>query len=67
MSEVSDALVVVVSEETGDVSIAQGGRLNRGIAPGELIEQFEAIQNKKPLSRRLFIKGKGRQDDEKNS
>ena len=26
-SEVSDAIAVVVSEETGDISVAQGGRL----------------------------------------
>ena len=30
MSEVSDALIVVVSEETGQVSVAQGGQLTRG-------------------------------------
>ena len=31
MSEVSDALIVVVSEETGQVSIAHGGQLTRGV------------------------------------
>lgn len=67
MSEVSDALVVVVSEETGDVSIAQGGRLSRGINEKELMKRFTAIQNKKQSSRRLFVKRKGRPNDEQDS
>ncbi len=33
ITEVSDAVAVIVSEETGTVSIAEGGRLNRGLDP----------------------------------
>ena len=36
MSEVSDAIVLVVSEETGGISIAQGGGIKRDIAPENL-------------------------------
>ena len=33
MSEQSDALVVIVSEETGTISIAEDGVLSRGLSP----------------------------------
>lgn len=36
MSENSDALVVIVSEETGTISVAQGGMLKRHLAAGTL-------------------------------
>lgn len=36
VSEISDAIVVVVSEETGIISIANGGRLNRRLTPDAL-------------------------------
>ncbi|MFN2162766.1 MAG: CdaR family protein, partial [Candidatus Promineifilaceae bacterium] len=45
LSEVSDALTVVVSEETGAVSIAEGGRLRQDLDRGELhqaLRQFYA-------------------------
>lgn len=38
MSEQSDALVVVVSEETGAISVAEKGRLKRDISDGDLRE-----------------------------
>ena len=36
MSEVCDALVVIVSEETGAISVAEGGMLKRHLAPKTL-------------------------------
>ena len=36
MSEVSDAVVVIVSEETGTISVAEGGQLKRHLAPQTL-------------------------------
>ena len=36
MSEVSDAVVVIVSEETGVISVAVGGMLKRHLAPQTL-------------------------------
>ena len=36
ISEVSDALAVIVSEETGSISVASGGMLKRHLAPQTL-------------------------------
>lgn len=47
MSEVSDALVITVSEETGAVSVAQGGVLYRNLKREELREKLMNIQDKK--------------------
>lgn len=38
MSEVSDAIIIVVSEETGMISIAENGRLERGFDREKLIK-----------------------------
>ena len=43
MSEASDALIIVVSEETGAVSVAQNGKLQRSMTSGELLEQLNAF------------------------
>lgn len=44
MSEVSDALVIAVSEETGQVSVAMDGELVRGITPEYLTKRLGRIQ-----------------------
>lgn len=38
LSEETDALIVVLSEETGDISVAVGGKLQRGLDPDALRE-----------------------------
>ncbi len=38
MSELSDAIIVVVSEETGAISVAERGKLKRDISDGDLRE-----------------------------
>ena len=36
LTEESDALVVIVSEETATISVAEGGRLTRGLTPAQV-------------------------------
>ena len=61
MSEVSDALIVVVSEETGNITVAQNGKLDIGITVSTLsailyrefvTEEKESTAEKKKLFRR---------------
>lgn len=49
LSEISDAIVVVVSEETGAISIAQGGSIRRNIEPQMLQQVLQRYLN---ISRR---------------
>lgn len=64
ISEVTDALTIIVSEETGNVSITYEGELYRNLDANGLREKLYMIQNKEPeeKKRRLW---KGRAKDEK--
>ena len=58
MSEVSDAVVVVVSEETGAISVAVGGMLKRHLAPQTLerLLRNELIHEEKNEEQNLMLK-----------
>ena len=73
MSENSDAVVVIVSEETGSISVAIGGMLKRHLKPetlskllrNELMPQEDEVEEKprRTLAERLTFKRKGEGDD----
>ena len=50
ISEVTDSVTIIVSEETGQVSVAQDGRLIRNVTAAELREIL-----KKPRTKKLWI------------
>ena len=58
ISEVSDSMTIVVSEETGLVSVASGGRLSRGINAEELRKELSQIQyrNSDPKKKKFTIR-----------
>ena len=61
ISEVSDSLTIIVSEETGHVSIARKGKLSSNITSAELKAALAEIQDKKVLENnklRQLLKGK---------
>lgn len=50
MSEISDAIIVVVSEETGHISVAQGGQLSKDIDPvrlQQLLQRYLTVNHRK--------------------
>lgn len=63
ISEVTDSLTVIVSEETGSVSVAYKGELKRNITADVLKEQLVLIQNKS-VTPKKFIFWKGWSKDE---
>ncbi len=73
MSENSDAVVVIVSEETGSISVAIGGMLKRHLKPetlskllrNELMPQEDEAEEKprRTLAERLTFKRKGEGDN----
>lgn len=67
ISEVTDSLTIIVSEETGNVSIAQKGVLTRDVTPEELKEQLVILQDKNVSTKRFkFWKGKGKNEENIN-
>lgn len=66
ISEVSDSMTIIVSEETGDVSVAVGGELFRGLDADNLRKKLSYIQNKS-LDVKRFRLWKGKRNEGKAS
>ena len=66
ISEVTDSVTIIVSEETGQISVAQGGRLIRNISSTQLREVLEKAQNKKVVDNNRFrqlLKGRVKHEE----
>ena len=60
MSEISDAIILIVSEETGSISIAQGGELRRNIEPARLqqtLQRYFVREEPKKSRRPRWLRG----------
>ena len=64
VSEVSDSFTIIVSEETGRISYAMGGRLTTGVSISELREKLYEIQKKHRKRDRINKIWKRREQDE---
>lgn len=70
ISEVSDSLTIIVSEETGQVSVAENGKLSRGLTSAELRSALIRAQNKKVVNNsklRHLLKGRMKHEEEKTN
>ncbi len=70
MSEVSDAVVVIVSEETGTISVAVGGMLKRHLAPQTLerllIQELCPAETPNPENLALLLRQKLQKKDKED-
>ncbi len=66
MSEVSDALVICVSEETGRVSFALRGHLTRAVPAEQLREKLVQLQDVSDNAKKIVLKKGRRKDEQKN-
>ncbi len=67
LSEETDAFIIVVSEETGSVSLALGGELIEDVKEAELQSRLDIFQNDGVIrTTGRFKRGKGRKDEGKN-
>ena len=67
ISEVTDSLTIIVSEETGRVSVAVDGKLTRNVEPDKLRSSLAMLQNKSADDKRkkkLSWKGRGKNEEE---
>ena len=55
ISEATDSLTVIVSEETGAISVAYKGELKRDVTPEVLREQLVIIQNKSTETKKFRL------------
>ena len=65
ISEATDSMTVIVSEETGKISVAYEGKLDRNLDAERLKEKLKLIQNKPEEENRKRILWKGRFKGEK--
>ena len=67
IAEVTDAFTIIVSEETGKVSVTQGGQLLRNIGGDQLRSLLVKVQDKNVESKHYFKIWRGKRNNEKKA
>lgn len=68
ISEVSDSLTIIVSEETGKVSIAVGGKITRNINADSLRKRLKSLQNRTDDNKKIkSLKGWHKNETKNNA
>ena len=69
ISEATDSMTVIVSEETGKISVAYGGNPDRNLSGDAMKETLKAIQNKpeEETKKRILWKGRSKSEKQINS
>ncbi|MBE5924368.1 MAG: TIGR00159 family protein [Lachnospiraceae bacterium] len=63
ISEVSDSITVIVSEETGAVSLACNGELYRDLSREDFVDKIERLGKNEPFARKIKMwKGRGKRE-----
>ncbi len=65
ISEVSDSITLIVSEETGSISIAKAGTLTRNLDAEMLKKQLNSVNSNKAQSRRFAIRKGGKRREKR--
>ncbi len=66
ISEETDSLTVIVSEETGRISVAYEGKLDRNVDAQQLRHRLELVQNKETdekKKKKITWKGRGKREE----
>ncbi len=67
ISEATDAFTIIVSEETGKVSVTQGGQLTRNVDGDQLRSLLVKVQDKNVEQKHYFKRWRGKRSNEKKT
>ncbi|MCQ2492054.1 MAG: diadenylate cyclase CdaA [Lachnospiraceae bacterium] len=67
VSEISDSITLIVSEETGDISLAKNGKIYRGLDQNQIKKHLQILKLQTEDNTKKFKLWKGKSKNEKNN